>query len=270
VHGRSLNTGTTCSSHGNLKVENRQVAQGLSALSFWDGTELVGGATVIESNVDQPKQSIISRGNSSFEPASETRFLSDGGETLSDADPDPIQAGQQYAGGRPTRRGGGPPEGPAGRLLSDVYEAKVRTLAKLEPNNPYVTQFRDPNWRPRQSHIDRLEEELIKARQRAPGAIDTQASGIGIGPFARESLPARSESRYFNEEERIDGNRLGSLYGCPTCGTRMPGTASGNWVLDHQQATRLNPLGEGQRLFPQCLSCSARQGGLISSKVGRQ
>src|SRR3954447_20028263 len=44
------------------KVENRQVAQGLSALSFWDGTELVGGATVIETNVVQPKQSIISRG----------------------------------------------------------------------------------------------------------------------------------------------------------------------------------------------------------------
>jgi hypothetical protein len=150
-----------------------------------------------------------------------------------------------------------------------VYAAKLRTLAELDPKNELLTTIQAPEWRPNQSNIDKLDLEIIKARQRAPGAIDTQASGIGIGPFARESISARSEKRDFNVLERADINRLGLLHGCHTCGTRDPGTRSGNFILDHQRPSSVNIPGEQQRLFPQCLSCSSRQGARLSREVDK-
>jgi hypothetical protein len=41
-------------------------------------------------------------------------------------------------------------------------------------------------------------------------------------------------------------------------------------VLDHQPPTAWNPLGRSQRLYPQCFSCSARQGNWISRNGGRR
>lgn len=183
--------------------------------------------------------------------------------------------GQQYAAGgssgRPPRRGGSAiPEGPVGRFISQVYEGKLRTLAELEPNNRLLTTIQAPDWRPRQNDIDKLDLEIVKARQRAPGAVDSEASGIGIGPFGREAIPARSGARDCTPQEREDINRLGYTYGCHTCGTRDPGTGSGYFVLDHQTATRLNRPGDRQFLFPQCISCMYRQGGLVSNAVRRE
>lgn len=206
-------------------------------------------------------------------PVGETKVLNDGTETLSDAAPDPVLVGQQYAAGGPSGRSsgrGGLPETPAGRLLSGVYEGKLRTLAEIEPTNGNVTQWRAPDWRPRQSDINKIDLEIIKARQRAPGAVDRQASGIGIGPFARQGIPARSEKRDWTPEEREEINRLGYKYGCHTCGSQDPRSNSGNFVLDHQPATRLNRPGDRQFLFPQCMTCMYRQGGLISSAVRRE
>jgi hypothetical protein len=209
--------------------------------------------------------------NSGFAPAAETRRLADGNEILSDAAPGPVVVGQQYAqAARPPRRGGGPPEGPVGRLLSDVYQAKLRTLRELEPSNRFLSTIQPPDWRPAQSDINRLDLEIAKARQRAPGAIDSQASGIGIGPFAREAIPARSGSRAWTPDERAEINRMGYIYGCHTCGTREPGTVGGNFFGDHQSPTRLNPPGQNQIVVPHCMSCSVRQGGLISSIVRRE
>lgn len=160
------------------------------------GLPTAGGSAAIQSGQSTVRQDSASDSASGLAP--EARFPSDGTEILSDALPDPILVGQQYAAGgssgRPPRRGSGPPETPVGRFLSGVYEGKVRTLAELEPNHKLVTQIRAPDWRPNQRDIDKIEEELIRVRQRAPGAIDTQASGIGIGPFARESFMLGLES----------------------------------------------------------------------------
>jgi hypothetical protein len=198
----------------------------------------------------------------------------DGTETATDALPDPVRPGEQYAqagsAGRPPRRGVGPPETPVGRLLSEVFEGKIRALGELEPNNRLLTRIQAPDFRPAQSDIDKLDLELIMARQRAPGAIDTQASGIGVGPFARESIPARSERRVWTEAERAEINRIGSQYGCHACGTRDPGGAGSNFFMDHQSATRLKRPGEDQIILPHCMSCSVRQGGLISNAVKRE
>lgn len=190
-----------------------------------------------------------------------------------DALPDPVQDGQRFAqaGGRPPpRRGGGLPETPLETIRSANFASHIRALAEIEPNNKELTRISPPGWRPTDQDVAKIHQELLMARQRAAGAIDTQASGIGIGPFARESIPARSENRDFTDAERAEINRLGAIYGCHTCGTRDPGSSSGNFILDHQRATRLNEPGELQRIFPHCATCSARQGGLISGAVKRE
>lgn len=248
--------------------------------SPYDGSKLAGAPPASLpslNNANQSNQPItrqVTESSAGVLPAGQFKFLSDGTETLSDALPDPVVAGQQYAAGgssgRPPRRGSGPPEGPVGRFISQVYEAKLRTLAELDPNNELLTTIQAPDWRPRQSNIDKIDLEIIKARQRVPGAIDSQASGIGIGPFARESMPARSGNRVWTEEERLKNNENGYQNGCHTCGTREPGTIGGNFILDHQSPTRLNPPGQIQIILPQRLSCSVRQGGLISSAVRRE
>jgi hypothetical protein len=83
---------------------------------------------------------------------------------------------------------------------------------------------------------------------------------FGIGPYAGESIPARSAARNFTAAERAEINRIGAKTGCHTCGTKNPGTKSGNFVLDHQTPSALNRAGGLQRLYPQCKACSDAQG----------
>jgi hypothetical protein len=56
----------------------------------------------------------------------------------------------------------------------------------------------------------------------------------------------------------------GNEYGCQTCGTKDPGTKSGFFVNDHHPANLLTLPGEQQTLYPQCMSCSNKQGGYLS------
>jgi RHS repeat-associated protein len=93
--------------------------------------------------------------------------------------------------------------------------------------------------------------------------ITGSTTTIGPGPFAGESIPARDSGRQFTVEERTLINNIGKETGCHTCGTKDPGTKSGNFILDHQLPSAINPAGVPQRLFPQCLQCSLRQGGQI-------
>lgn len=80
------------------------------------------------------------------------------------------------------------------------------------------------------------------------------------GPFAVESIPARSSAQTFNAAERARVNAIGNSRGCHTCGSPTPGTKSGNWVPDHQPVSKLMTCTGPQRLFPQCLRCSRLQG----------
>jgi len=87
-------------------------------------------------------------------------------------------------------------------------------------------------------------------------------SNVGIGPNAGDSIPAGPSARPTKEQqEQI--NEIGNREGCHTCGTKSPGTKSGNWVGDHQDPTKINPEGKPQRYYPQCLGCSQEQGGRI-------
>lgn len=130
----------------------------------------------------------------------------------------------------------------------------------------------DLRWRPGSSISEGIEGAIttnLWIVQRAEARLrELQSAGIGVGPFAKEWLPARGAERNFYAGERRDMNSIGSIFGCHTCGTTVPGTTSRNFILDHQIPTALNHLGRPQQLYPHCLSCSLRQGGVISRILG--
>jgi RHS repeat-associated protein len=101
--------------------------------------------------------------------------------------------------------------------------------------------------------VDILKLTVIGTRAAARAAV-------GIGEHAGESIAARSAARDFTAAERANINKIGSKTGCHTCGTRTPGTKSGNFVPDHQPPSALNPEGAPQSLYPQCINCSRQQG----------
>ena len=90
-------------------------------------------------------------------------------------------------------------------------------------------------------------------------------STLKPGPNAGGSVPASGSKITLGEQQQV--NKIGDAGGCHTCGTTTPGTKSGNWVGDHQPPNKLNPAGGSQRLYPQCLSCSRRQGGEVNKAV---
>ncbi|QKJ30792.1 RHS repeat-associated core domain-containing protein [Mucilaginibacter mali] len=93
---------------------------------------------------------------------------------------------------------------------------------------------------------------------------DAKVSTLEPGPYAGQSIPARGKAQVFTKEERDAINKIGYDTGCHTCGTKIPGTKSGNFVPDHQPSSALVPDGTSQLLFPQCIGCSRSQGGTIS------
>ncbi|MEV0956972.1 polymorphic toxin-type HINT domain-containing protein, partial [Streptomyces sp. NPDC049951] len=81
------------------------------------------------------------------------------------------------------------------------------------------------------------------------------------GPYAVESIPARSQSQRFTQAEKDAINRIGDWFGCHSCGASSPGRP--NWTPDHQPVSRFVLPGAPQRLYPHCMTCSSRQGGLV-------
>jgi RHS repeat-associated protein len=83
------------------------------------------------------------------------------------------------------------------------------------------------------------------------------------GPHAKKSIPLRRVGKRATPKQQRVINRIGRKHGCHRCGTRNPGTKSGNFVLDHQQPTCLTG-GRPQRGYPHCLACAKYQGGRLS------
>jgi RHS repeat-associated protein len=96
-----------------------------------------------------------------------------------------------------------------------------------------------------------------------PSGSNENGSTLQPGEHAGDSIPARGPGRDFTPEEREKINEIGEKSGCHTCGTKDPGTKSGNFVPDHQPPSAVNPEGKPQRLYPQCLGCSRTQGGEV-------
>lgn len=129
----------------------------------------------------------------------------------------------------------------------------------------------DPRWKPAPQAYETIEGEIAANESEASEAIarlrELSERLARPGPYAVEWLPARGAGRDFTLRERTEINRLGRSYGCHTCGTKNPGTPSGNFVPDHQPPARLAI--EPFRLYPQCIACSARQGGFVGWIIRR-
>jgi hypothetical protein len=132
----------------------------------------------------------------------------------------------------------------------------------------------EPNWKPTQGFRNTVEGEIAQrqaeAREAQARISELACVGIGPGPFAIESFPARNSGRNFYSWEYDLNNKNGSESGCHTCGTFQPGTLYGNYILDHQPPSALNWKGLSQRIYPQCLTCSLRQGGRVNQFKRRQ
>jgi len=175
-----------------------------------------------------------------------------------DDDPNIIRVA---GGGSSSRRGsGGRPVTQIEEVRAANFQSTLNAIRELEPNNRELTYIARRDWVPTERDVARVQEELLRAKARAAG----ETSAVPIGKYAGESIPTGSPGRRFTSEERQEINRIGSELGCHSCGVTGPGVPSGNWVPDHQPPSALNRSGEPQRLYPQCISCSRRQGGEVN------
>jgi hypothetical protein len=103
-----------------------------------------------------------------------------------------------------------------------------------------------------------------EALEAGASAADDATYLLRPGRFATESIPARGSAQTFTASERAAVNKIGYADGCHSCGVKIPGTKSGNFVPDHQPVSALNNPPVPQGLYPQCLSCSREQGLLVA------
>lgn len=120
---------------------------------------------------------------------------------------------------------------PAEETLIELTHVQADTAIRR------VRQY-DPYWDPAPSLFETPEGEIAANQATAKEAAEhyawLQSRGMAPGPFARESIPApKGASRRFTVGQHREMNRIGRTYGCHTCGTKNPGTASGNFILDH-------------------------------------
>lgn len=99
----------------------------------------------------------------------------------------------------------------------------------------------------------------------AKGVVNT----LRPGPWAMEGIVANGTSRVFSTGLRTQIDWIGYQYGCHTCGSMSPLTASGSWTIDHQLPNALNPTGQLQILYPQCVRCMRIQGGQVRCAAGQ-
>ena len=184
---------------------------------------------------------------------------------LSDLVPDDFWTpGARYA----SRRVGGPSGlTPTPGQLARLAAAEARASAAIRH-----VQERDPSWRPSASIYSTVEGRIaaIEASAReAEARLRETMRADSPGPFARGWSAAPGPDRHFTDGTRREINLLGREFGCHTCGTKEPGTRSGNFVPDHQRPTVMIREGEAQRLYPQCVHCSRYQGYLLSPRSGK-
>ncbi|GAB2859570.1 hypothetical protein GCM10027277_30120 [Pseudoduganella ginsengisoli] len=105
--------------------------------------------------------------------------------------------------------------------------------------------------------VARVAEKANEAKHAAKGV-----STLKPGPFAKESIPGHMGKPTAAEQREV--NKLMEKHGCHTCGTKNPGTKSGNSIVDHQPA---QALGETTEFFPHCIDCMRRQGGEVLQEL---
>jgi hypothetical protein len=113
-------------------------------------------------------------------------------------------------------------------------------------------------------------DDTVDAAIRASGKkpSDFIPPGVGPGPYTKGWIPAAPADEPGTATQSTI-NKMGSAWGCSTCGTMNSGLESGNWVGDHQPPTAFNSNKGRQSLLPQCIACSDAQGGRVNALLRR-
>jgi hypothetical protein len=103
--------------------------------------------------------------------------------------------------------------------------------------------------------------------QEPVGVATSLPKKVGIGPFASPNggVPASKINGAVTSAEKRAVTAQGIEFGCHSCGAKVAGTKSGNFVNDHQPPSSINSPPGPQSLFPHCVQCSAAQGGVLSN-----
>lgn len=104
-----------------------------------------------------------------------------------------------------------------------------------------------------------------KAGRAIAKGVTKKSDTLRPGPFAKDSIPAHRGRPTASEQKQV--NELMNKHGCHTCGTKDPGTKSGNAIADHQPAQALD---EPEVFLPHCNHCKARQGGQVLQEMRRR
>jgi hypothetical protein len=163
-------------------------------------------------------------------------------------------------------------EAAAAAPLHDVKNEVVGMFANAEKSNPlyWYERVKADGWNDTINSAayfagtltPQVALAIATERLVGGGPAKLPAEGEGLlrpGPWAAESVPSSSPFKILSSERKLL-NPIGDAHGCHSCGAPTPGTKSGNWVGDHQPATSLNGAGAPQRLYPQCITCSNKQG----------
>ena len=87
---------------------------------------------------------------------------------------------------------------------------------------------------------------------------------LGAGPYAVEGVSTTRRKVTRSHPEYWENQTNGIAHGCHTCGARLSGTKSGEWIFDHQPpVSTVNGPYRGTG-YPHCDKCRAKQGGMVS------
>lgn len=151
------------------------------------------------------------------------------------------------------------------QAVTPAQEARLAVSVGRMREALRAVQKREPNWKPTPQVYETV-EGLIRANEATAQeallrALQLRLPRTGIGPYAREWVVAPEIYRRPNRVEQMEIDRIGRVYGCHWCGTKVPGTRRGHFIGDHQVP---KSVGKPSRIYPHCWSCSQSQGGLLS------
>jgi hypothetical protein len=154
---------------------------------------------------------------------------------ISDADPDSVKPGGQFA------QAGGRRSGMSVRINGQTVEVSPGQEAELQAvqarADGALARVREiePNWKPTPSAYESVDGLIRKYRADAQQAQDRVSElgkmGIGSGPFVGESISARGPERDFTAAERREINRIG---------LRRGATRAGHLIQEHHEVISLS------------------------------
>ena len=131
-------------------------------------------------------------------------------ETVSDASPEDVRDGEQYAQAVPPRRTGPRPLTPIEEMLVANHRSILSAIKEIEPRNPILNYATVPGWVPGDRDIARAREELSRARQRSAQDAARNVEGNVEPP---SEIPPQGKLDPGDAASDADLLKLGRFYG---------------------------------------------------------